>query len=194
MGSPPRILLGMAVLVMVLLTTGEGTDAAFSATTGSGGNVFSSGTVSLADNDADGAVLTLANARPGDSDVGCVLVTYTGSLPADVRLYGGSTGGLAPYLELTVERGTQGSAPAADCTGFTPDATDYLGSGPGVVHTGRVDGYPADWAGGIVDPPSGSQTWSNGESHSYRFTVTLVDDPAAQGLTSDASFTWEARS
>src|SRR3954453_22493393 len=78
------------------------TQAAFTATTANTGNNVGSGSVALSDNDADGALFTMSNAKPGDTQTKCINVAYTGTLPAQVRLYATGVGTLAPYLTLTV--------------------------------------------------------------------------------------------
>lgn len=168
--------------------------AAFSATTASSGNSFAAGSVALSDNDAGSAMLSLANALPGNSDTACMRITYDGTLDANLRLYATVTGSLAPYLTLTVTRGVD-SAPSFDsCANFTADGTNYIGAGAGVVYSGLLSAYPSSYAAGLVDPTSGSpETWSQGEQHSYKFVITLNNDPAAVGLSSTATFTWEAR-
>lgn len=184
----------MLVIGVAGLLAGAGSYAVFTATTGNTGNSFASGTVAIQDNDSNTAMLALANAKPGDADTSCIRIEYTGSLDSTVRLYGSVSGSLASYLTLTVTRGTDSSPSFDSCANFTPDATDYIGAGNGVVYSGPLSSFPASYAAGIVDPTSGSpETWSQGEAHSYRFVVTLQDDNAAQGLTGNASFTWEAR-
>ena len=125
-------------------------------------------------------------------------MTYSGSLPASVRLYGATGGtGLDPYLSLKVTRGVfNGAEPAFNnCTNFQADATDYLGAGPGVVYNGTLAGFGDDYAGGLVDATSGStETWTGGEVHVYRMEVTLQNNIDAEGLDATQSFTWEARS
>ena len=184
----------MLVIGVAGLLAGAGSYAVFTATTGNTGNSFASGTVAIQDNDSNTAMLALANAKPGDADTSCIRIEYTGSLDSTVRLYGSVSGSLAGYLTLTVTRGTDSSPSFDSCASFTPDATNYIGAGNGVVYSGPLSSFPASYAAGIVDPTSGSpETWSQGEAHSYRFVVTLQDDNAAQGLTGNASFTWEAR-
>lgn len=174
---------------------GSASYSAFTSTTANTGNVFSSGSVNLTDNDGGStSLLSLSNAVPGASDTGCIRVFYDGSLPARVRLYGTVSGGLAQYLTLTVTRGTDSSPSFDSCASFTADGTNYIGQGNGVVYSGALNAFPADWAGGVVDPTSGSpESWMNPEAHAYRFTVTLQNVAAAQGLNGSASFTWEAR-
>jgi len=189
-----RSVMTMLVIGVVGLVAGVGSYAVFTATTGNTGNSFASGTVAIEDNDSNSAMLSLANAKPGDADTSCIRIEYTGSLDSTVRLYGSVSGGLADYLTLTVTRGTDSSPSFDSCANFTADATNYIGAGNGVVYSGPLSAFPASYAAGIVDPTSGTpETWSENEAHSYRFVVTLEDDNAAQGLTGDASFIWEAR-
>lgn len=189
-----RVLRSLVVLGIVACCVATGTFAAFSAKTSSAANTLAAGTVTIADNDAGAAVVALPAASPGQSSTGCISVTYSGSLDAGVRLYAALTGSLAPYLTLTVTRGTQPAPAFSSCTGFTADATNYIGAGAGVVYSGALSGFPTSYAAGIVDPLPGSpETWTTGETHAYRFVVTLANNNAAQGLTQSAAFTWEAR-
>jgi len=185
--------LALVLGVLGLVAGGEGY-AAFSSSTENPGNSFAAGSVALSDNDAGAALLSLTGASPGDSTTRCITVTYDGSLPATVRLYGSVSGALASHLELTVTRGTEAAPSFGSCSGFTADSSDYVGAGSGVVYSGTLASYPSSYASGIVDPVPGSPaTWTTSEAHTYRFTVSLNDDPAAQGESATASFTWEAR-
>jgi predicted ribosomally synthesized peptide with SipW-like signal peptide len=190
-----KIALTAIALGLIGLLAGFGTWSAFSSTTSNTGNSFSAGDVILTDNDAGSAMLSLANAKPGDSDTSCIVVTYSGSLPSTVRLYGTTGGsGLDQYLDLTITRGTDPLPSFDSCAGFTPDATDYIGAGAGVIFDGTLQAYPDDYAGGLVDPIPGSpESWTNSEAHGYRFVVSVQDDNSAQGLTATQTFTWEAR-
>lgn len=168
--------------------------SAFSSTTDNSGNSFAAGTVLVSDNDSGTAMLSLSGAKPGDSDTSCIKLTYTGTLDSTVRLYASVSGALAPYLTLTVTRGTEAAPSFDSCASFTPDATSYIGSGAGVIYSGLLSAFPATYAAGLVDPLAASpETWSTSESHSYRFVVSLNNDEAAQALSGSASFTWEAR-
>lgn len=112
------------------------------------------------------AVLSLENAKPGDSATGCLRVAYRGAEPARVLLYGTTTGtGFDRYLELTVERG-------ASCRGGE------------LVYDGTLKGFPDGPTGAIED------SWTPDESHVYRFAISVRDDNAAQGLTARQTFTW----
>jgi hypothetical protein len=191
-----RYRLASAGIVVALAGSAVGTQtyAAFSSTTSNGANSFASGTVYLTDNDNTGAVIGLPTAKPGDSSTGCIRVQYTGSLASTVRLYASTTGTLAPYLTLTVTRGTDSSPAFKSCSSFTADATNYIGQGAGVVFNGLLSAYPATYAAGLVDPTSGTPaTWNLNDAHSYKFVITLNDDNNAQGKNADTTFTWEAR-
>jgi hypothetical protein len=172
-----------------------GTLSAFTSGTTNPGNVITTGTVTVGDNDAGTAMLALSGAKPGDSDTSCIRVSYTGSVATTVRLYGTTTGtGLDSHLTLTVSRGTA-SAGFDNCTGFTADTTNYLGSGVGVIYTGTLQAFADDYAGGLVDPKAGTpESWTTGETHDYKFVVTMADSDSAQGKTAAQTFTWEARS
>jgi predicted ribosomally synthesized peptide with SipW-like signal peptide len=182
------------VLGLVGILAGLGTWSAFSDTTTNDGNQFTSGTVVIDDDDGGSAIFNLSGMKPSDTDSGCIKVTYTGSLASTVRLYGSTTGsGLDQYLDLKVTRGTS-SGSFDSCTGFTADGTDYIGQGAGVVYNGTLQGFPDSYGAGLVDPTSGSpETWTNPETHAYKFQVTLQDNSAAQGKNATQQFTWEAR-
>jgi len=186
-----KVMLTVALLVLAALVIGLGTWAAFSSTTTNPGNNFASGTVVISDNDGGSAMFNLSNLKPNDSADRCIQVTYTGTLPSSVRLYGTVAGsGLDDYLDVTVTRGVIPSGAFPDCSSFTPDSTDYNGDGPGVIFSDVLGNYPATYAAGIVDP---SASWGNGDVHAYQFEVTQEDNNSAQGLTATSDFTWEAR-
>jgi predicted ribosomally synthesized peptide with SipW-like signal peptide len=193
-----RVLLSVLAVGVIGAAAGFGTFAAFSSSTSNSANSFDAGTVAIADDDAGGTLVTLSTAKPGDSTTGCIKITYTGSLAANVHLYGTVTGALAPYLNLTVTRGT-GAATFPGCGSFSADGTNYMGAGAGVVYSGLLSAYPSTYAAGTVDPnncgsaPCGAQSWTNPSNHVYKFVITLANDNNAQGLSSNATFTWEAR-
>ena len=190
----------LATLAAVGITAGvvaAGTYAAFSATTSNSGNQFAAGTVGIGDNDANSAMFSLTGMTPSDpTATRCIVTTYTGTLPSTVRLYGTTTGtGLDQHLNVKVTRGTIASPSFSSCSGFTADAADHRGLGPGVLYDGTLQGYPDDYANGIVDPVTASpEAWTTSEAHAYQFEVTLANDDAAQGKNATQAFTWEARS
>lgn len=171
------------------------TFSSFNDVTTNPGTAISAGTVAIADNDAGTALLSLANAKPGATVTACTVVTYSGTLPASVVLYGTTGGtGLAPYLDLKVTRGTITGTPASgSCANFTADATNYISQGAGVVFASTLQAWPDTSATGLPDPKTGGVvTWTQGEKHAYRFAVTVQADIAGQGKTATQAFTWEA--
>lgn len=179
-----HISIALLSLTFVSLLVVRTSRSAFMDTTENLPNQWTSGSVVLVDDDLASAMFSANNMVPG-SLTNCIEVTYQGSLNANVVLYGALTAGdgLDAFLGLTVERGTGGSF--GDCTGFSLVETVYTGTLSGFMtdHTGFGDGA-GTWAptGGAPD-----------DNMTYRFTVTLPDDNAAQGKTSTATFTWEAQ-
>lgn len=189
-----KLLLTLLVLGGLLSVSGVATYSAFSSPTTNSGNSFATGTVLITDNDLDSAMLSLSNAQPGASDTSCILVAYLGTLSSTVKLYGSVAGALAPYLTLTITRGDDLTPIFDDCVGFTPDLTDYIGAGQGVIYQGALSAFPASYATGLVDPVAGSpETWTVAEARVYRFVVSVVNDNNAQGQSATASFTLEAQ-
>jgi hypothetical protein len=191
----------LAALVGLLLPAfwvSTATDAAFTAQTLSSGNTWTAGTVALSDDDAGSALFNVSGLIPGQSVSRCITVSYAGTLPAQVRLYGtiGAGTGLAPYLDLQVMRGSFSGASAPDCTGFSSDGSLYLGPDHdgGLVYDDAATAFPTSWASSRPDPDgTPSNPWTPGDSHAYRFTFILRGDDAAQGLTASASFVFAAR-
>lgn len=188
----------LGVLALLALSAGGATFAAYTATTRSDANRIEAGSVKLSDNGDGTSLMSMASAVPGDATSACIKVTFDGSLASTVRLYGTTAGsGLDQYLDLKVTRGAYSPSEPAfkSCTNFQADAMDYVGAGNGVIYNGTLQGFPDDYAAGLVDPVSGSpESWTNGEAHVYRFDVTLQSNFAAQTLDAAQTFTWEARS
>jgi hypothetical protein len=192
-----RLLASLVVIGLVGTVGGWATFSAFSSTTSNTGNTFAAGTVAIEDNDANAAMFTMANLKPGSTDTGCINVTFTGSLASSVKLYGTTTGtGLDQYLTLKVTRGTYTpSEPAFDaCTNFSADATEYLGAGQGagVIYNSTLQGFADTYTAGVQDPPGTAEVWTTSESHVYKFEVTVQDNNSAQNLNATQAFTWEA--
>ena len=120
--------IALVAVALVSVLAFEASRGAFSATTDDVANTFDAGAVALSDNDASSALFSLTDLVPGIANrvQSCIDVTYDGSVvPADVRLYtagGDLAGGLAPYLDLVVERGS-GAAGFGDCSGFSSTET-----------------------------------------------------------------------
>jgi len=163
----------------------QATGAVFAATTENPGSAFTAGSVTISDNDSGTAMFPLLNMEPSNPAVGCIEVTYAGSLDPQVRAYGASTAGdgLEAYIDLTIERGT------GTCAAFVADAA---------VWTNGTDGDLGIFLGAATDYATGVDTWqptggAPDDTVPYRFTVDLQDNPLAQGKAVTVTFTWEAQ-
>lgn len=182
-----RVRLSAALIAVfaAFLMAFQATSAAFSSQTSNAGNTFAAGTVELTDNDGGFALFEVTEMIPGQTEVGCIEVTYSGSLDSEVRVFGAATGGdgLEAFLDLTIERGD------GDCTTFG-NAT--------AVWTNGTDGDLGAFVGAATDFATGVDAWqpTGGEPADtvpYRITVTLQDDNDAQGLSTAITFNWEAQ-
>jgi hypothetical protein len=187
-----RKLLVSALVVGVLGTVSAlGVFGLFSATTQNAGNEIVAGNVALTDNDAGSAMFNVSDAKPGDAWTRCIKVTYTGSLPADVRNYLRSTPGpLTQYVSLKLEQGTQLASTFPNCDGFTPDSVGTVYDGP--ISSALFGSY----ATGLVETPAGQTSWQQGDSLVLRVTMSLsasMPDQVQGTSTGSATVVWEAR-
>ena len=197
-----EVRVGMTLLVLGALgfLSLVATLAAFSDTTDNPGNRFQSGSVVIDDNDLGTTALYdlydgTPEAKPGQSDSGCLKVTYSGSLDADVRLYSTSTlnvNGLDDNLQLVI---TPGSGTALDCS-------DFAAGGQVAIFNNTLANYMPtrnSYTNGLADNPGTVATkWVTGDAVTYKFEVTLTDDAdvndANGGLATGLhTFTWESR-
>jgi hypothetical protein len=189
-----KLLLSFLLIGLLGGLAGLGVFSAFSSTTTNSGNNFSTGSVTLSDNDSNQALYNVTNQKPGDAATSsCIKVTYTGSLASDVKLYStGTIGTVGQYVDLTITPGTQASPSFPDCSGFVAD-------GSGAIYTGTLQAFAtahSSFANGLADYPGSSSAWNANDSVVYRFQVQLQGGApdTAQGLaTGSHSYTWEAR-
>ena len=87
-----RIAISVAALAILAAVVGLAVFSAFSSTQASGTNKFAAGTVQLTSNGAGSMLFNLPNMKPGESASKCVQVTYTGTLPAKVQVFGSESG------------------------------------------------------------------------------------------------------
>jgi hypothetical protein len=181
-------------------------NAAFTGYTTNPTNTWTTGTVSLTDDDtgvdnATGtAMFNAAGLVPGSTGTRCIRVSYTGNASAGVRLYSSavadSTPSLLQYVTMTITEGT-GTAEfdnTPDCTNFTPDSgspTLYNSTlEPGTGFTAKTT-----WATGVYNT-STPWTPSGAATKVYKFVYTLsaaLADNTLQGKTATVAFRWEAK-
>ena len=161
-----------------------GAFSAFSDTTSNSGNSFAAGSVSIGNN-ATTQLYSVSNGKPGTASTNrCIKITYSGSLPATVKVYRGTTSGtLGTYIDLTVTKGT----------GSQEDCSDFVAGT--AVYNSTLGSFATDWTGGLaLTNAANSAAWSNGDAVTYRFSATIQDNNSAKGLnTGSHAFTWEAR-
>jgi hypothetical protein len=173
---PRRTLAALAVvLAAVGITVGSG--ANFTASSANAGNVFTTGTLLIA-NSSSSALLNVTNMKPGGSASATVDITNTGSLAGDFALKTSNPTGytqLLSQLQLTV----------VDCGAWSSSAPD-CSTGTSQVYSGSVSGLTnaslGNYAGGI--------------KHRYKFTATLpgTTDDTYQNKTAGIDFGWSATS
>lgn len=191
MNRVTRLLAALIATGLVAVASGRATFAAFTSTTANPANTIASGTVVIADNDAGNVMWNVTNQLPtSPAVVRCIRVTYSGTLPATVRLYTTTAATtLDPYLNVTVEKGTMPAATTfSNCTGFAAEAT--------IFPTGTLQAFKTartGWANGLTAFPGAQTAWNTADSLVYRFTVQVQNVLAAQGLPGQVGFTWEAQ-
>ena len=170
---------------MALVAT-IGTYSALSDREESAQNAFESGVLSITDNDASAAMFEVRGLAAGETVQKCLRVINDGTLPAKNMTFEAipgtstSTQALSRYLSISVERGI-GETPFASCDEFA--ALDE-------VYVGTLEDFPTDAA-----PISQDGELEPGEYITYRFTVGLLPDQAAQGLDySDHAWRFEVTS
>lgn len=194
MSNRSKVLRTLLLLGIVACIAGAGVFSAFSSQTENSGNIITTGTVTIEDNDGGSALYSLTAAKPGESKTSCIKVIYKGSLPATVKLFTPSNiEALGPYVNLKVEAGTQTTSTFPSCEGFTVYTTG------GTLYEGTLSAFAtehATYATGISTFPTGTTKWETNNSVVYRFTATLSSSApnTAQGATTGSHlFRWEAQ-
>lgn len=180
-------------LVASGLVVSNASYSAFSAQTSNPTSNWTTGSVKLTDNDADVALFSAVNLKPGSTGTNCITVTSTGSLPSTVKLYGtgavnvSSDLGLKTTLKIEQGTGTCQAFVAAGTGGTVYDGTlaafqtarsSYANGADAWVTTGNPTG---------VDSPA--------ENRLYKFTYTVASDllNTSQGVNVKQGFTWEVQ-
>jgi hypothetical protein len=187
--TPKKLVAGAAVPLAVVASGGlvwQSSYSAFSATTTNPTNNWAAGSVALSDDDSNTAMFNASNLKPGATGSKCIVVTSSGSLASNVKLYGtayATTKGLADNLNLQVEEGTGGSF--SNCTGFTASSTIFNGTATafGTTKTDYASGV-GSWA-----PAGGTAT----KTYRVTYTLSASTPDSAQGGTAALGFTWESQ-
>ena len=212
----------LAVVPLALLGSGalvyQASNAAFTASTSTGNNSWTAGNVFLGNSSSGSALFNLSAMKPSTAAAAttkCAVVSYTGNLAANVRMYvtsftsaarSGGSNDPSGWMRVTVE---EGSGVQTDCSDFV--SSRYLTSGT----TGGMDVWSL--AGALTAfsstyPGASNTSWSAPASSvgsptkkAYRISTWLPDvgQPGApsqsvlddlQNSTLSLNFTWEAQS
>ncbi len=188
--SPSRRLAKLALVLAPMVAASvsvalvwQSSSAAFSAQTSTPAQNWSTGTVTLTDDDSGSALFSATNLKHGSTGTRCIVVTSTGSLPSAIKFYGTgltSTNSLANNISLTITQGSGGNF--GSCTGYTSSST---------VFTGNLSDFST-----ITDYSTGRTGWTTAgggsENRTYQFTYT-VGGSAPAGSNANITFTWEAQ-
>jgi hypothetical protein len=184
-----KLFASLVAVALVGLVGFVGTRAAISDTTDNPGNQFNAGAIDLVDNDAGSYMYQVNNVQPGDSISQCIRVSYTGTLDSTVGLFMSTPiDALGPYVDMTVDAGTQASSSFPSCTGFTSSRNLYTGTLSAFQTT-----HP-DAAHGLGYSPNDPAPWTDGDSVVYRVTLTLQNTARNPGedFSGTHTYSWQA--
>jgi hypothetical protein len=194
--SPARLMMSLGAVTMVGVVGVVGTQAALSDTTENPGNEFNAGEIDLQDNDTDAFMYNVENVLPEEPIERCIQVSYTATagtpaIDSDVELYLGGPviGPVGPYVNLTIEAGTQASPVFPDCTGFAADGAP--------LYDGTLSGFQTAHGAagaGVGYSPNGASPWTSGDSVVYKLTLELQNTARAPGdnFSGVHTYTWRA--
>ncbi|WP_345800899.1 TasA family protein [Microbacterium sp. AZCO] len=164
--SRKRILIPLAgLLVASAIAVGSGAD--FVANSVNSANAFTTGTLQQTNSRGTGAIFNLSDLKPGDTVVGKVTITNSGTLPANIKLSENAVNGFTTKSNLTLTITAAGST--------TPVWSGTFGALTGAA--------PVDLG-----------AFAKGEAREYTFAVTLAQTAGndEQGKTASASYTWSS--
>jgi hypothetical protein len=183
---------GPVAILLAGLFVWQGSNAAFTATTRSSGNSWSTGQVALTDDDLGAAAITIQHMVPMQTGTKCIVVTSNSNVAGEVRTYfanlSPSAQGIEDHIMIVGQIGTGGTF--NDCTGF-------VASGPSdpAASISTLAGYAYNYA-------TGASAWTTsgtpGEKRTFRFTwtfdtsgLTQQQIDALQGGTVSVDAIWE---
>ena len=174
--STARVLgAAVAVLATATVVVGQSTSALRTSGTATA-NEFSSGRISLEDDDQGRSLVSLENMAPGRPVSRCLSITYTGSvLPVQLSMAAEISGDVAPFVDVEVAHGISGGFDS--CAGFEATGVVFSGTLADLDRRGSLDV---------------GRFRSEGEERSFRFTFDLIDVAEAADRSGSVDFVWEA--
>jgi hypothetical protein len=177
------------ILIALLVVTSS--RAAFVAQNDNVTNQVTAAAVDLTDNDSGNAMFTnVTGLMPGTSVSKCIDVTYTGTVdPLPVKLYATTppTGTLQTYLDLTIDVADDNADAFGTCTNFG------VPGGSTNVYTGTLQNFATAYPSYTLGRPTTWDPTGTGQTKTFRFTISVQDNPLAEGQTSTFGFSWETR-
>lgn len=196
-----RKIVGLSVVPAAILVAGalvwQGSAAAFSASTRSAGNSWSTGSVSLTDDDKGAAAFTVESLVPGQTGQKCIVVTSTANVAGTVRSYvqnlSASGQGIENHIQFALEIGTPASGGSFnDCTGFVSAgavAPQSIKASADVHNSWATGGTEWTTTGAAAESRVYRGTWT---FDTTGLTQQQVD--ALQGSSVTADLVWELQS
>lgn len=121
----------------------------------------------------------ISNLIPGDTMTRCLRVRNEGDTAIALISGGSITGELAPYLRVTVERGTGLGDLGPSCLGFQPNGTYAFGTkAGGVAPSAMTNDTDASWGPGAAT------------AKSYRITIALPAGTTNEAIAKQATATF----
>ncbi len=188
----------VAGLLAAGLLVWQGSYSAFSATTASTGDVWTSGTMTLTNNGggavyaaSTSATFNEANLKPGSTATKCITVKSVGTTAGALKFYESSLVDSAPSLGAQIQVTIDAAPVAADvlvgCGGFPVAGLTNVATGVALT------ALPASYAAAVpsVAVPVGTQLVAYRIAYTFATTGTNAGDNLLQGKTVTAGFTWE---
>ncbi|MDF9717044.1 hypothetical protein INN71_12680 [Nocardioides sp. ChNu-153] len=189
-----KIATAAATPVAVLLAGAlvwQSSHAAFSGTTRNSGNSWSTGAVSLTDDDAGSARFQAENMTPGDTETKCIKVTATTNVSGLVKGYAlnavTSAQGLENYIKIGMTSGDGGGF--GSCTGYVQNQT-VVPSGTSLADLAQIDEYAEGVGGWSVAAGTSSRTYAI----TWTFDTTGLNQTQVdqlQGAKTGIDIQWE---
>jgi hypothetical protein len=169
-----QVLLTMAVLLLAV-SVFAASGASFTDQKVNAGNVFTAGAMTLTNDRSPGAILTVADMRPGQVVDGFVQLEVVGSVSGAVSV-------TKSEVSDPVNFGAELNLRVVET-----DPVTHVDFGPN-LYNGPLN---AAWAA------YGLGTWAPATPHAYHFIVTWpaaggADDNTLQGASCEYTFTWDA--
>jgi hypothetical protein len=195
----------VAGLLAAGLLVWQGSYAAFSASTDSTNDAWTTGTLALTNNGGGttyagsttgifgtGGTQPETNMKPGATGQKCITVQSTGSLAGNLKLFRGTLGGtnataLANQLNLTVT-----GAPVGAAVNVASDCATFPAAGNVAVYTGTLNGMPTAYAAQTGMPvAAGTVRVAYRIAWTFTSTGNNTTDNALQGSNATTDLTWE---